>query len=130
MGYSPWGQKESHTTEAPEHMGMHELKHSYKLLSSVQLSSVAQSCPTLATPWTVAHQAPLSMGFSRQVYWSGLPCPPPGNLPDPGTEPTLFCVLIWQVDSLPVMPPGKPRDVNSLVKIFIYTILLYYQEWV
>ena len=40
-----------------------------------------------ATPWTVAHQAPLSMGFSRQEYWSGLPCPPPGDLPDPGIKP-------------------------------------------
>ena len=39
------------------------------------------------TPWTVACQAPLSMGFSRQEYWSGLPCPPPGDLPDPGIEP-------------------------------------------
>ena len=39
------------------------------------------------TLWTVAHQAPLSKGFSRQEYWSGLPCPPPGDLPDPGTEP-------------------------------------------
>ena len=37
--------------------------------------------------WTVAHQAPLSMGFSRQEYWSGLPCSPPGDLPDPGIEP-------------------------------------------
>ena len=46
-----------------------------------------QSCPTLATLWTVAHQAPLSMGFSRQEYWSGLPCPPPGDLPHPGIEP-------------------------------------------
>ena len=40
-----------------------------------------------ATPWTVAHQAPLSMGFSRQEYWSGLLGPPPGDLPDPGIEP-------------------------------------------
>ena len=39
------------------------------------------------TPWSVAHQAPLSMGFSRQEYWSGLPFPSPGDLPDPGTEP-------------------------------------------
>ena len=39
------------------------------------------------TPWTVACQAPLSMGFSRQEYWSGLPCPPPGDLPYPGIEP-------------------------------------------
>ena len=40
-----------------------------------------------ATPWTVARQAPLSLGFLRQEYWSGLPCPPPGDLPKPGTEP-------------------------------------------
>ena len=47
-----------------------------------------RSCVQLfVTPWTVAHQAPLSMGFSRQGYWSGLPCPSPGDLPDPGTEP-------------------------------------------
>ena len=46
-----------------------------------------QSCPTLWTPWIVAHQAPLSMGFSRQECWSRLPCPPPGDLPEPGIEP-------------------------------------------
>ena len=46
-----------------------------KLLSRVRL---------FATLWTVTHQAPLSLGFSRQEYWSGLPCPPPGDLPDPG----------------------------------------------
>ena len=45
--------------------------------------SHVQPCATL---WTVAHQAPLSMGFSRQEYWSGVPCPPPGDLPDPGIE--------------------------------------------
>ena len=43
-----------------------------------------------ATLWTVAHQDPLSMGFSRQEYWSGLPCPPPGDLPDPGIKPASF----------------------------------------
>ena len=45
-----------------------------------------QPCPTLWDPTTVAHQAPLSMGFSRQEYWSGWPCPPPGDLPNPGIE--------------------------------------------
>ena len=50
-------------------------------------SEVAQSCPSLWDPWTVARQAPLSMGFSRLEYWSGLPCPPPGDLPDPGIKP-------------------------------------------
>ena len=44
------------------------------------------SCPTLCEPWTVADQAPLSMGCSRQEYWSALPCPPPGDLPNPGIE--------------------------------------------
>ena len=57
------------------------------------------------TPWTVVRQAPLSMGFSRQEYWSGLPCPPPGDLPDPGIErvpPALAA------GSLPLVPSGKP----------------------
>ena len=48
---------------------------------------VAESRPTLATPWTVACQAPLSMGFFRREFWSGLPFPSPGALPDPGIEP-------------------------------------------
>ena len=48
---------------------------------------VTKSCPTLGTPLTVTRQAPLSMGFSRQEYWSGLPFPSPGHLPDPGIEP-------------------------------------------
>ena len=50
-------------------------------------SEVAQSCPTLCDLWTVAHQAPPSMGFSKQEYWSGLPFPSPGEFPDPGIEP-------------------------------------------
>ena len=53
---------------------------------------VTKSCPTLATPWTVACQAPLSMGFSRQQYWSGLLFPFPGDLPDPGIEPRFSCI--------------------------------------
>ena len=50
-------------------------------------------------PWTVAHQDPLSLEFSRQEYWSGLPFPPPGDLPDPGIKPGSPA---WQVDSLPL----------------------------
>ena len=53
--------------------------------------------------WTIAHQAPLAMGLSRQEYWSGLPCPPPGDLPDAGTEP-LSRLLHWQVGSSPRAP--------------------------
>ena len=59
----------------------------------------------LATPWTVARQAPLSMGFSRQEYWSGLPFPSPGDLPNPGIDPWSPAL---QVDALSSEPPGKP----------------------
>ena len=64
-------------------------------------SLVAKLCPTLscATPWIVAHQAPLSMGFPRQKYWNGLLFPSPGDLPDPKSEPASPA---WQVDSLPL----------------------------
>ena len=83
-----------------------------KSLSSVQL---------FATPWTVAHQAPLSMGFSRQEYWSRLPFPSPGDLPDPEIKlrsPTL------QADSLPSEPPGKPNYYNILYTTYsLYTII-------
>ena len=64
----------------------------------------ANSCPTLATPWTVAPQIPLSMGFSRQVYWSGLPFPSPGDLSNPGIEPGSPAL---QADSLPTELGGK-----------------------
>ena len=57
---------------------------------------VVLSCLTLATLWTVARQAPLSMGFSRKEYWSGLPFPPPGDLPNPDQ----IWVSVWQEDSL------------------------------
>ena len=60
------------------------------------------------TLWTVAHQAPLSMGFPRKEYWSGLLCLPPGDLPNPGAEPTSPVSPALQADSLPTEPPGKP----------------------
>ena len=68
-----------------------------KLLSRVRL---------FATLWTVAYQAPPSMGFSRQEYWSGLPFPFPGDLPNPGIEPGSAAL---QTDALPSEPPGKPK---------------------
>ena len=61
------------------------------------------------TPWTVAFQAPLSMGFSKQGYWNGFPCPPPGIFPTQGSNPRLICLLNWQEVSLPLVPPGKPH---------------------
>ena len=68
-----------------------------KSLSHVQL---------FATLWTVTYQAPLSVGFSRQEYWSGLPFPSPGDLPDPGIEPGSPAL---QADALTSEPPGKPK---------------------
>ena len=65
-------------------------------------------------PWTVAHQAPLSMGFSRQEYWSGLLFLTPGDLPDPGIESKSPAFL---ADSLPSAPPGKPNSVCMLILI-------------
>ena len=70
------------------------------------------------TPWTVAHQAPLFMGFSRQESWSESPCPPPGNLPDLGIEGS----SLWQAGSLPLAPPGKA------VKIYTCWRLIYFSE--
>ena len=73
----------------------------------VQLCSVCWSLSRvrlLVTPQAVARQAPLSMGVSRQEYWSGLPCPPPGHLPDPGIKPRSPAL---HEDSLPSEPQGK-----------------------
>jgi len=78
---------------------------------------VAQSCRLFATSWTVAHQIPLSLEFSRQEYWSGLLFLSPGDLPDPGIEhgsPAL------QADSLLSEPPRKPRMcLNVLVIVYM-----------
>ena len=78
----------------------------------VSLSVLSES----ATPSTVAHQAPLSKGFSRQEYWSGLPFPSPGDLPDPGIEPT-FPAL--QADSLLSEPPGKSPQFSDIINIHL-----------
>ena len=61
-----------------------------------------------ATPWPVAHQALLSIGFFRQEYWGGLPFPPPGNLPDSGIETKSLISPALAGRSLPLEPPGKP----------------------
>ena len=69
------------------------------------------SCVQLfETPWTVAHQASLSMGFFRPEYWSGLPCPPPGDLPDPGIEAMSLVAPAVQAGSLPLSHPQKPQE--------------------
>ena len=62
----------------------------------------------IVTPWTVAHQAPLSMEFSRREYWSGLPCPPPGDPPHPSIEPMSLASPALAGGFFPTAPPGKP----------------------
>ena len=81
-----------------------------KLLSHVWL---------FVTPWTVARQTPLSMGFTRQEYWSGLPCPSPGDLPDPGIEPGSSAL---QPDTLLFEPLGKSWETYRLLFIYNRTL--------
>ena len=88
------------------------------------LPFVAKSCPTLASPWTVAFQAPLSMGFSRQQYWSGLPFPSPGDLPDPGIEPRSPAL---QADSLPLSYEGSWNN-SSKCKVSHFTFFWWRQH--
>ena len=90
-----------------DYIGQKKERKKVKSLSHVQL---------FATLWTVAHQAPLSMGFSRPEYWSGLPCPPPGDLPNPGTEPMAPVSSASQVDSLPISHWGSPRYTYTSTK--------------
>ena len=88
-----------------------------KLLSRVRL---------LATPWTVAYQAPPSMGFSRQEYWSGLPFPSPGDLPDPGIE---LRSPAFQADTLTSEPPGKSK-IKYISPFFIMVILYWFDDYI
>ena len=82
---------------------------------------VTKLCLTLVTPWTVAHQTPLPMGFLRQEYCSGLPFPSPGRLPNPRIKPTSPAL---QADSLPTEPPGK-LEYTSGKTLFCYCIIVF-----
>ena len=81
------------------------LPHSRRILYQLSVCVLSRfSCVRhCEIPWTIAHQAPLSVGFSRQEYWSALPCPSPGNIPHPGIESVSHSLL-----HLALMPPGKP----------------------
>ena len=91
------------------------------------------------TPWTVACRSPLSLGFSRQEYWSGLPFPHPGDLPDPGMEPTYPVSAALQVDSLLLSHQGTPSLENRkmsrlfpsilVLNNFVFIVKISQKEW-
>ena len=101
----PWDSADNNTG-----VGCHFLLQCMKVKRKVKLLSRAR---LLVTPRTAAYQAPLSMGFPRQVYWSGLPFPLPRDLPNPGIEPASPAL---QADSLPAEPPGK----SSLYRVLFF----------
>ena len=90
--------------------------HTRKTLPVKSLSCVS----LFETPWTVAYQAPPSMEFSRQEYWSGLPFPSRGDLPDPGIEPRSPAL---QADALPFEPPGKPKSLWGVKNIMMAGVM-------
>ena len=102
ISQSPNPSANQHSIAAGGHGSNHGLLEPAGKWSEVKLLSRVR---LFATPWTVAYQAPLSMGFSRQEYWSGLPFPSPGDLPDLGIEPGSPA---FQADPLTSEPPGKP----------------------
>ena len=97
-----------------------------QVILSTSVENCVQNCFScvwlFATLWTIACQTPLSLGFSRQEYWSGLPCPPPVDLPNPGIKPTSLKSLYWQACSLPLAPPRK-RAGRGLFKFHLVCAL-------
>ena len=84
----------------------------------MRCAKLLQSCATLCNLWTQACQALLSMGFSWQGYWSGLPFPPRGILTTQGSNLHQLCLLRWQADSLPLVPPRKFSYINDHKVLF------------
>ena len=103
------------------HYSAMELQTSFLFPAHTSMLSRFSRVRLFATLWTVAHQAPLSTGFSRQEYWSGLLCPPPGDLPDTGIKPTSAATAL-QEDSLLLSHQGNPifprKPLNSTVLLF------------
>ena len=97
--------------------GFPPLDTSHAIMAAVSEVKLLNHVRLFATPWTVACQAPLSMGFSRQEYWSGLPFPSPGDLSDSGIEPRSPSL---QADALPSEPPGYHDEKNKIVMINVF----------
>ena len=100
-----------------------DLPH-FRLLDNLHIAICVHACIShvqlFVTLWTVAHQAPLSVGFSRQEHWSGLSCPLPGDLPNPGIEPGSPAL---QADSSLSEPPGMPHGRGIYLNIILEYIL-------
>ena len=116
-------------------MGARHLKHTLLLTPALSVLTCLCSVWLCETLWTVAHQAPLSMGFSRPESWPESPCPPPGDLPDLGITSASLCLLHWQVVSIPLVPRGKPSpqilkqaNLNAASKTSTTPYLLYFQN--
>ena len=103
----------------------HMKRYSKVLVTACWVLSHFSCVRLFLTPWTIAHQSPLSMGFSRQEYWSGLPCPSPDTRPDPGREHTTLASPALQAVSLPTEPPGKPWEMQ-IKTIMRYLIIITY----
>ena len=97
-------------------------------LSCVCVLSCFSCVRIFAALWTVAHQAPLSMGFSRQEYWRGLPCPPPGDLPNPGIEPTSPALLGGFYITSTTWEAPICVHIHTYIYIYIYEIYRYIYE--
>ena len=105
-----WGTECSSPCMGSFEGGHHDLRYLHHSLK-VKVKSLSPVQP-FSTPWTVAYQAPPSVGFSRQECWSGLPFPSSGDLPNPGIEPGSPAL---QADALPSAPPGKPNSLATIV---------------
>ena len=96
------------------------LLHIFSICVHVHAESL-QLCPTDCDPMDCCSPGSVSMGFSRQEYWSGLACPPPGNFTTQGSNLHLLCLPYWLVGSLPLAPLGKPLfSMYSVLYIYIY----------
>ena len=116
-------------------MGARHLKRTLLLTPALSVLTCFCRVWLCATLWTVAHQAPLSMGFSRPESWPESPRPPPGDLPDLGITSASLCLLHWRVVSIPLVPRGKPSpqilkqaNLNAASKTSTTPYLLYFQN--
>ena len=106
-----------------------ELGRPFKLPLHVSLLSRFSHVRLFETIWTRAHQAPLSMGFSRQEYWSELPCPLPGNFPTQESNLHFLRLLHWQVSFFPLVLPGKPWNSLSLYFLICKMSMIGKADW-